>query len=152
MKVLTVEEIEGCRDAFLMFDEDHSGTIETWELKKVLEAMGQKPTEQEILNMISEVDDNDSNSIDFSEFLQVVSNQKLEASNSSQDKDIVDAWIAVGGGKEGEGYVNSQLLVKIIKEDFGLNVDIEKLLRQIDTSGDGRVDFGEFKALFQDHK
>lgn len=54
-KILTAEEIELCRDAFLRFDEDHSGTIDTWELRNVLEVMGQKPTDQEILHMISEV-------------------------------------------------------------------------------------------------
>lgn len=40
-------------------------------LLKVLEAMGQKPTEEELFQMISEVDDNMSGSIDFPEFLKV---------------------------------------------------------------------------------
>ena len=43
--VLSQEEIDGCRDAFLAFDKDRSGTIDVWELRQVLEAMGQKPTE-----------------------------------------------------------------------------------------------------------
>ncbi|CAN0447807.1 unnamed protein product [Ectocarpus sp. 8 AP-2014] len=33
--------------------------------------MGQKPTEEELFQMISEVDDNMSGSIDFPEFLKV---------------------------------------------------------------------------------
>ena len=37
---------------------------------------GQKPTEEEIFQMISEVDDNDSNTIDFAEFLKVMEKQK----------------------------------------------------------------------------
>ena len=103
------EEIDGCRDAFLAFDTDRSGTIDLWELRQVLEvafflmyhiifvalffvtifffnigkipllfvliffllslfcisvlAMGQKPTEEELFQMISEVDDNISGSI-----------------------------------------------------------------------------------------
>jgi hypothetical protein len=63
--VLTQEEIDGCREAFLAFDKDRSGTIDVWELRQVLEAMGQKPTEEELFQMISEVDDNMSGSIDF---------------------------------------------------------------------------------------
>lgn len=51
----------------------------------------------------------------------------------------MDAWLAVGGGSDGVGYVNANLLVKIIKHDFGLNIDIETLLKRIDTSGDGKV-------------
>lgn len=34
---LTQEEIDGCRDAFLAFDKDRSGTIDVWELRQVLE-------------------------------------------------------------------------------------------------------------------
>lgn len=43
----------------------------SWRDLKVLEAMGQKPTEEELFQMISEVDDNMSGSIDFPEFLKV---------------------------------------------------------------------------------
>ena len=34
---LTQEEIDGCRDAFLAFDKDRSGSIDVWELKQVLQ-------------------------------------------------------------------------------------------------------------------
>ena len=33
--VLTQEEIDGCRDAFLAFDKDRSGNIDVWELRQV---------------------------------------------------------------------------------------------------------------------
>ena len=33
--VLTQEEIDGCREAFLAFDKDRSGTIDVWELRQV---------------------------------------------------------------------------------------------------------------------
>ena len=35
--VLSQEEIDGCREAFLAFDKDRSGTIDVWELRQVLE-------------------------------------------------------------------------------------------------------------------
>lgn len=37
--------------------------VDNWELRQVLEAMGQKPTEEELFQMISEVDDNMSGAI-----------------------------------------------------------------------------------------
>ena len=43
--VLSQEDIDNCREAFLAFDKDRSGTIDVWELRQVLEAMGQAPTE-----------------------------------------------------------------------------------------------------------
>ena len=95
--VLTQEEIDGCREAFLAFDKDRSGTIDVWELRQVLEAMGQKPTEEELFQMISEVDDNMSGSIDFGEFLKVIENQKERAEVSV----LVSVRAGEGGG-EGE--------------------------------------------------
>jgi Ca2+-binding EF-hand superfamily protein len=151
LSILTQEEIDACREAFLAFDKDHSGTIDHWELKCVLELMGQKPTEEEIFSMISEVDDNASNSIDFGEFLQVVATQKA-LSESGPDKDVVEAWVAVGGDKPEDGsdpecFVDTNKLVKIIKQDFGLPIDIEKLLSDIDLDGSGTIDFEEFTTL-----
>jgi calmodulin len=43
--------------------------------------MGQKPTEEELFQMISEVDEKMSGSIDFAEFLRVIENQKERAEN-----------------------------------------------------------------------
>jgi len=34
--VLSQEDIDGCRQAFLAFDKDRSGTIDVWELRQVL--------------------------------------------------------------------------------------------------------------------
>ena len=49
--VLTQEEIDGCREAFLAFDKDRSGTIDGWELRQALEAMGQAPSEDELFQV-----------------------------------------------------------------------------------------------------
>ena len=49
--VLSQEDIDSCREAFLAFDKDRSGTIDVWELRQVLEAMGQAPTEDELFQV-----------------------------------------------------------------------------------------------------
>lgn len=40
----------------MAFDKNASGYIEKDELRKVLEEMGQKPTEEELIKMINDVD------------------------------------------------------------------------------------------------
>ena len=52
--------------------------------------MGQAPTEDELFQMISEVDDNMSGSIDFGEFLKVVESQKNRAETLDDENDMVD--------------------------------------------------------------
>ena len=43
-----------CREAFERFDKDGSGTIDAWELKETLKAMGQNPTDEEVFQMLSQ--------------------------------------------------------------------------------------------------
>jgi len=37
----------------------------------------------------------------------------------------VDAFVACGGGQDKSGHVRKETLIKIIKQDFGLTIDIE---------------------------
>jgi Ca2+-binding EF-hand superfamily protein len=145
--VLSQEEIDGCREAFLAFDKDNSHTIDVWELRQVLEAMGQKPTEEELFQMISEVDENMSGSIDFAEFLKVIENQKERAENFDDESDMIDAFVACGGQPDKTGNVKRDTLIKIIKTDFGLTIDIEELIDQIDSDRSGEIEYNEFKRL-----
>ena len=57
---MTEEEIEACRLAFEKFDADGSGTIEANELKVTLQSMGQNPTDEEIFETLSSVDEDGS--------------------------------------------------------------------------------------------
>ena len=44
------------REAFDMFDMDHDNRISTAELRKMMEQLGQKPTEQEIKSIMKSAD------------------------------------------------------------------------------------------------
>ena len=50
---LTEEEIAECREAFAMFDKNGDGSITTDELGKTLKSLGQKPTAQDLKDMIA---------------------------------------------------------------------------------------------------
>lgn len=145
--VLTEDEIDGCREAFLAFDKDSSGTIDVWELQQVLVAMGQKPTEEELFQMVSEVDMNMSGVIDFAEFLQVLENQKERIEGLDDESDMINAFVACGGQADKQGHVKKETLIKIIKLDFGLTIDIEDLISKVDLDNSGEIEFNEFKLL-----
>lgn len=145
--VLSEEDVYKCRQAFLSFDKDKSGTIDVWELRQVLEAMGQRPTEDELFQMINEVDDNMSGSIDFGEFLKVVESQKNRAAALGDENDMIDAFAACGGRPDKTGHVKKETMIKIIKQDFGLTIDVEELFNKYDEDGSGEIDFYEFSRM-----
>ncbi|EEY53488.1 uncharacterized protein PITG_07146 [Phytophthora infestans T30-4] len=98
--------------------------------------MGQQPTEEELFQMISEVDEDMSGAIDFAEFLQVIDNQKDRAAMFEDDSDMNKT-----------GFVRKETLVKIIKGDFGLTINIEEMINKLDVDGSGEIEFDEFKAI-----
>ncbi|TYZ57156.1 hypothetical protein PybrP1_004151 [[Pythium] brassicae (nom. inval.)] len=145
--ILTQEEIDACRESFVHFDRDGSGTIDKYELAKVLEAMGQKPTDEELFQMIAEVDNDNSGEIEFAEFLKVIEAQKLRAAQFDDESDFIDAFVACGGAPDKSGHVERRMLVQLIKKDFGLPIDIDRMLDELDTDGSGEIEYDEFKAL-----
>jgi calmodulin len=79
--------------------------------------------------------------------LQVIETQKERAAQFDDESDLIDAYVACGGNADKSGCVSADMLIKIIKHDFGLTIDIEELIRAIDTDGSGEIEFEEFKTL-----
>ena len=69
---MTEKEIKAYRDAFKSFDADGDNTINISELGNVMRLLGQNPNPQEIINLIKEVDVDNSQTIDFQEFLMMM--------------------------------------------------------------------------------
>eukprot|EP00930_Biecheleria_cincta_P070323 TRINITY_DN57965_c0_g1_i1.p1 TRINITY_DN57965_c0_g1~~TRINITY_DN57965_c0_g1_i1.p1 ORF type:complete len:616 (-),score=151.25 TRINITY_DN57965_c0_g1_i1:24-1871(-) len=69
----TEERLAELREVFNLFDEDGNGTLDADELALVMRSVGLVPSMQEIKNMIDEVDADGSGSIEWPEFLFLMS-------------------------------------------------------------------------------
>ncbi|PIC36044.1 hypothetical protein B9Z55_015188 [Caenorhabditis nigoni] len=65
---LTEEEIHEFKEAFLLFDKDGNGTISIKELGVAMRALGQNPTEQQMMEIIHDVDLDGNGQVEFPEF------------------------------------------------------------------------------------
>ena len=74
-----------CKEYFLWYFQDGSGTISPEELLGVMRAMGQNPTEDELLNLVLEVDIYGNGTIEFDLFLSMM---KQKASEQDEQADI----------------------------------------------------------------
>jgi hypothetical protein len=70
--------------------------------------MGQNPTEEEIFQMISQVDDDNSGEIEFAEFMKVIENQKASAAKASDETDTIEAFVALGGNADKTGEISTE--------------------------------------------
>merc|ERR1711934_834314 len=143
---LTEQEIDQAREAFLEFDKDFSGSIDQFELKAVLEHMQIKVTDADVFQMISEVDEDNSGAIEFQEFLRVMEKQKI-AGHRGDGGEILAAYVACGGNADKTGHVDRDVISRIIKVDFGLEIDINKMMDAVDEDGSGEMEFDEFELL-----
>ena len=80
----TVEQIAELKEAFSLFDQDGSGSIEKEELGAVMRSLGQNPTEAELDDMMNEVDTDGSGEMDFKEFLQLMGG-RMQSSYSADE-------------------------------------------------------------------
>ncbi|CEM00543.1 unnamed protein product [Vitrella brassicaformis CCMP3155] len=140
--------IEKCRQAFATFDADGSGTIDRDEMKLLLEAIGENPTEEELFRFMNDIDEDGTGQIEFEEFLKAFEKQRSTTSNVEDEQDTVDAWVALGGEADKSGLLDVDKLIKIVKDDFAMTIDIAKLVKELDTNQDGKVDYSEFAVLF----
>ena len=70
------------------------------------------------------------------------------AGGSSED-DLLDAYVAMGGETDGGGCIDADLLIKTIRDDFEMTIDIEALIADADENGNGEIEFDEFRDMLQ---
>ena len=86
---LTDEQIAEFKEAFQIFDKDGDGSITTKELGTVMRSLGQNPSDDKIRQMIIDVDEDNSETIDFKEFLGLMAKKMKE--NDSEDE-LIEAF------------------------------------------------------------
>jgi len=118
----------------------------TQDLKQALETLEERVTDTQVFRMISDVDPNNSGVLHFNQFKEIVL-FKRENERGTSDADLLDAYVAMGGDEDGGGCVDADMLIRTIKEQFEMTIDIEALIKEVDDDGSGEIEFDEFKEL-----
>merc|ERR1712159_400838 len=69
---LSEEQLDETREAFSLFDSDASGMIDIRELKAAMRALGFEVKNEELKKMVTDIDNDGNGTIEFSEFLQMM--------------------------------------------------------------------------------
>ena len=141
---LTQEQIAEFKEAFSLFDKDGDGTITTKELGTVMRSLGQNPTEAELQDMITEIDQQGNGSIAFPEFLAMMSRKMQE---QDTEEEIVEAFKVFD--KDGNGYISAAEL-RHVMTNLGEKLtddECDEMIREADIDGDGQINYHEFVKL-----
>lgn len=64
--------------------------------------------------------------LDFKDFLKAIAFWKILESEKEED-DLVDAFVAMGGNPDKSGTIDAKALIKTVKSEFEMTIDIEVL-------------------------
>ena len=137
-------DVGQCQRIFKEYDIHKQGFINYYDLKAALEKCGIKFYYSQCFHkMLSELKHQDGK-INFFDFTKMVVNHRK---NEEGKEDMLDAFVAMGGEENGDGNIDADKLISIIKHDFGMSIDIETLIKEIDADESGEIEFDEFQSL-----
>mmetsp|Transcript_4758 Transcript_4758/g.16730 ORF Transcript_4758/g.16730 Transcript_4758/m.16730 type:complete len:149 (+) Transcript_4758:68-514(+) len=138
---LNEAQIAEFKEAFALFDRDGDGKIASSEIGTVMRSLGQMPTQEEVAAIVKGVG---SSSVDFPEFLTVMSkNMKPPAS----EEEIKEAFRVFD--KEGDGFVSASEL-RHVMTNLGEKLtedEIDEMITEADDDSDGQIKYAEFVKM-----
>ena len=140
---LNENEIKELKDIFNSIDINKDGTLTPDEVKLALKKFLK---EDEINNIFGGIDTNNSNKIEYSEFISALLEKKeyLKTDNLLKSFRMLD--------KNDDGKISKDELKKVLnKNDFDEN-DLKQFMSKFDTDNDGQIDYNEFVSNMSDLK
>jgi Ca2+-binding EF-hand superfamily protein len=146
---ITNNEIDICHKIFQIIDMNNDGYIEIKELKSFIKDMGYSPSDKELFALISEINIEGCDHINFDLFLDIIVKEK-QKKDSENDQNILNAFVALGGNCDKTGTIDYNKIVNILNEVFDdYQTNFHSIFKQIDSPKDSQhcLDFSQFREL-----
>uniref|UniRef100_U5EQS4 Putative calmodulin n=1 Tax=Corethrella appendiculata TaxID=1370023 RepID=U5EQS4_9DIPT len=141
---LTEDQVAEFKEAFMLFDKDEDGTISMAELGVVMRSLGQRPSETELRDMVREADENGNGTIEFNEFLQLMSKKMKACEGEDELKEAFKVF-----DKNNDGLISSSEL-RHVMTNLGEKLseeEVDDMIKEADMDGDGMVNYNEFVMI-----
>ena len=131
-------------EAFRMFDRDKDGLINYIELGYVLQSQGFNLSNQELIDMISDVDENEDDKITFEEFLILMHSRLKKADIENELNEAFNAY-----DKNGKGVISVKEFKRIINTlgDKICDEEVDEIIQKVDPKNKGYIDYKELTKI-----
>merc|ERR1711865_583999 len=141
------------KEAFDLFDQDGTGTIDAKELKVALRALGFEPKKEELKKLVSDLDKRDDKSgqqrqegtLDFNEFLEIMTAKMSE----KDSKESIQKAFQLFKGPSGK--ISFDDLRAVAKElgEMMSDEELQEMIREADKDEDNEVSEEEFMRIIR---
>lgn len=136
---LSEDELKKLRETFKALDENGDGSITVAELQKGFAKAGTSMTQQELEELMRHADIDGDGSISYQELMLASVQKKLSAKEER-------LWVAFCKvDLDHDGKVTAAEIEKVLGADYD---SAKAMIAEVDTNGDGTIDFDEFITLF----
>ena len=142
---LTYEEVQEIKEAFDLFDTDKTGEIDTNELKQALSNLGIDARNQTLANMMADIDRNGSGTIDFDEFIDMMTAKMSDKDTREDLQKVFELFL----GDDDSDKIEIKHLKRVVKElnETMSDDELNEMITRADTDRDGKVSFEEFYTI-----
>ena len=140
---LKEQDIKELKEIFLEMDKNKDGTLTPEEVKTSLKKFME---ENEINKIFSEIDTNNSNQIEYTEFISAL----IEKKEYLKEEKLLEIFKTLD--KDGNGRISKDEIKKVLSgQDLDEN-DLKQFITKFDLDGDGQIDYYEFVSNMNDLK
>ena len=143
---LAQEQVEEIKEAFNLFDVDHSGSIDYKELKAAMKALGVKVDKTELKKMITDVDADGSGSVELPEFIAMMTAKMGDNDTREEIEKVFKMFDTSNKGRIEFG--DFQKICKELGESMSLE-QTQSMFDHADLGGKGYVSFDDFFKLMK---
>ena len=145
---LTEQEICELHEAFNIFDIDSDGSISTKQLLLLMKALKQNLSKKELENVLNEYNIEKDGQIYFNQFLKIMA-KRLKDIKEDEDKYLKSLFASLDRNNNGLISIHEIRYIVTHSSENISESDIEIIMKEADTDGDGLISFEEFMTIMK---
>ena len=149
---LTSSEISNIKEQFASLDNQNLGFVNRYDLKGLLQACGEDPSEQKMQAIHKKHEDEGTRRFDLRACLKTLAhlkelNEKEE--EEAVDYDILNTFCCLGGNEDKSGYVLKSRIEYILREIFEMSININDMFEEAGIDAEEELTFYDFTCLLE---
>ena len=148
IELLSEQEICELHEAFNIFDVESDGSINSKQLIMLMNSLKQYPSQKELEKILNEFNIDKNGQIYFNQFLKIMA-KRLKNIKEDEDRYLKNLFSNLDRNNNGLISIHEIRYIVTHSNENISEKDIETIMKEADTDGDGLISFEEFMTIMK---